>query len=148
MATLPRRVKIELTPIGTVRSPYASVLDAPRQGEYASKRSVIEVEGAFAEGLVGLEPGDELLVLWWAHQADRKLLKRPDSNGVFTMRAPHRPNPIALSHVRVVAREGPGGTRLTVEGLDAIDGTPVLDLKSARAEADGWFGLPGLDLDG
>lgn len=136
-------MEIVLRPVGVVRAPYKTVLDAPRQGEFAAAESEIVIDAAYAAGLDGIAAGAELLVLWWAHEADRSTLQRPGSDGVFTMRTPHRPNPIALTVVRVVRREG---TRLVVEGLDAIDGTPVLDLKSARAEYDGWFPLPGVDL--
>lgn len=130
---------LSLRPIGTVRSPYATPLDAPRQGAFASAEATLDIAPAFAAGLEGVEAGAELLVVWWAHLADRALLQRPGTDGVFGMRTPHRPNPICLSEVRVVRREG---TRLVVTGLDATDGTPILDLKSARAEYDGWTSLP------
>ncbi|MEA3198639.1 MAG: hypothetical protein QOE90_67 [Thermoplasmata archaeon] len=133
--------ELRLRPIGVVRSPYATPLDAPRQGEFARKESLVEVEPRYAEGLAGIAPGARLLVVWWAHLADRDVLARPGTDGVFAMRTPHRPNPICLSEVEVVAREG---ARLTVTGLEATDGTPVLDLKAARAEYDGWCGLPGV----
>lgn len=132
---------VHLRPIGFVHSPYATPLDAPRQGEFSTRESVLDVAPEFAEGLEGVEAGQELLVLWWAHLADRDLLARPGSLGVFSHRSPHRPNPICVSPVRVVAREG---SRLTVSGLDAVDGSPILDLKSLRAEAEGWMPLPGL----
>lgn len=130
----------ELRPIGVVRSAYATPLDAPRQGEFATRESVLEIAPEFEAGLEGVEKLDRLLVVWWAHEADRALLQRPGTDGVFAMRAPHRPNPICVSEVALVRREG---RRLVVAGLDAIDGTPVLDIKSARVEADGWMSLPG-----
>ena len=135
---------LTLRPIGVVRSPYATPLDAPRQGEFAAKESVVEIEERYHDGLAGVGPGARLLVVWWAHLADRDLLARPGSDGVFAMRTPHRPNPICLSEVEVVRREG---GRLHVRGLEATDGTPVLDLKAARAEYDGWTALPGVALD-
>jgi formylmethanofuran dehydrogenase subunit E len=134
-------VDITLRPIGVVRSPYATPLDAPRQGELARKESVVEVEPRYQEGLAGIEAGARLLVVWWAHLADRDVLSRPGTDGVFAMRTPHRPNPVCLSEVEVVRRDA---GRLVVVGLEATDGTPVLDLKAARAEHDGWFGLPGV----
>lgn len=134
---------IVLRPIGVVRSPYATPLDAPRQGEFADVEAVIEVLPEHEAGLDGIERLDRLLVVWWAHLADRSLLARPGTDGVFAMRTPHRPNPVCLSEVRLVRREG---RRLVVTGLEATDGTPVLDLKSARAEYDGWMALPGTDL--
>ena len=136
---------IALRPIGVVRSPYATPLDAPRQGEFAEREATLAIAPEFAAGLEGIAKGDELLVVWWAHQADRSLLARPGSDGVFRMRTPHRPNPICVSEVRVVGREG---ATLRVTGLEATDGTPILDLKSARAEYDGWSALPGTALDG
>lgn len=130
---------ITLEPIGVVRSPYATPLDAPRQGEFASVEARVELLPRYAEGLAGVEPGARLLVLWWAHLADRALLSRPGTDGVFAMRTPHRPNPICLSEVAVVRREG---ATLVVTGLEATDGTPVLDLKAASAEYEGWLPLP------
>ncbi|HVM44931.1 MAG TPA: tRNA (N6-threonylcarbamoyladenosine(37)-N6)-methyltransferase TrmO [Candidatus Thermoplasmatota archaeon] len=130
---------MELVPIGRVRSPYRTPLDAPRQGAFAAVEALVELEPAYAPGLEGIEPGERLLVVWWAHEAERGLLARPGSDGVFRMRTPHRPNPICLSEVEVVAREG---ASLRVRGLEAIDGTPVIDIKSAAAEYDGWCGLP------
>lgn len=135
----PQRVEITLRPIGVVRSPYRTPLDSPRQGEFAQAEAAIEIQPAYAEGLAGIEAGSELLIVWWAHLADRAMLSRPGTDGVFSMRSPHRPNPICLSEVRVLRREG---ARLTVVGLEATDGTLVLDIKSARAEHDGWTTLP------
>lgn len=128
-----------LRAIGFVRSPYATPLDAPRQGEYATAEAVLDIDDAYAPGLAGIDAHDRILVLWWAHLADRDVLQRPGTDGVFTMRAPHRPNPICISEVRIMRRDG---NRLTVTGLEATDGTPILDLKAVRAEADGWMALP------
>ena len=132
---------IVVRPIGVVRSPYATPLDAPRQGEWADRECVLEILPEYESGLEGVEAHGTLLVVWWAHLAQRDLLQRPGTDGVFTMRTPHRPNPICLSEAKLVRREG---RRLVVTGLEATDGTPILDLKSARAESDGWTGLPGL----
>ena len=134
---------LSLRPVGVVRSPYATPLDAPRQGEFAEVEAVVEVLPEYEEGLVGVEALGSVLVVWWAHEAQRDLLRRPGTDGVFAMRTPHRPNPICLSEARIVRREG---RRLVVTGLEATDGTPVLDLKAPRAEYDGWMGLPGTDL--
>jgi tRNA-Thr(GGU) m(6)t(6)A37 methyltransferase TsaA len=130
-----------LRPIGIVRSPYATPLDAPRQGEFAKVEVIVDVLPEFEAGLEGIEAGAEILILWWAHLADRTLLARPGSDGVFSMRTPHRPNPVCLSEVRVVGRHG---CQLHVTGLEATDGTPVLDIKVARVEYDGWSALPGV----
>lgn len=122
-----------------IHSPYATPLDAPRQGEYAQAESTIEIFSEHAAGLEGVERLDRILVVWWAHLADRALLARPGTDGVFAMRAPHRPNPICISEARLLRREG---RRLIVTGLEATDGTPVLDLKAPTAEAEGWTSLP------
>lgn len=130
---------LTLRPIGRVSSPYVTPLDAPRQGEFARAEVILEISPEFAAGLEGIVEGAELLVVWWAHQADRSVLARPDTDGVFMMRTPHRPNPICVSEVRVMRRDA---SRLFVVGLEATDGTPILDIKSARAEFDGWSALP------
>lgn len=130
---------VTLRPIGVVRSPYATPLDAPRQGAFAERESVIELLPDFAAGLEGIERHERILVVWWAHLADRQTLARPGTDGVFAMRTPHRPNPICISEARLVRRDG---HRLVVTELEATDGTPVLDLKAARAEYDGWTTLP------
>ena len=130
---------LTLRPIGVVRSPYATPLDAPRQGEFATREAVIEVFPEFEEGLAGLEGHARVLVVWWAHLADRALLRRPGTDGVFAMRTPHRPNPVCLSEARLVRREG---RRLVVTELEATEGTPVLDLKAVAAEYEGWTSLP------
>jgi tRNA-Thr(GGU) m(6)t(6)A37 methyltransferase TsaA len=130
---------LRLDPIGVIRSPYATPLDAPRQGEFASAEARVELLPRYAEGLRGVEADARLLVVWWAHLADRATLSRPGSDGVFGMRTPHRPNPICLSEV-VVVRVEPSA--LVVRNLEATDGTPVLDIKSASAEYEGWSTLP------
>lgn len=130
---------LTLRPIGHVSSPYETPLDAPRQGALAQVEARLVVDPTYEAGLEGIDAGAELLVVWWAHLADRALLARPGTDGVFAMRTPHRPNPICLSEVRVVRREG---RVLVVTGLEATDGTPILDIKSAHAEHDGWMALP------
>ncbi|HEX2022480.1 MAG TPA: tRNA (N6-threonylcarbamoyladenosine(37)-N6)-methyltransferase TrmO [Candidatus Thermoplasmatota archaeon] len=130
---------LTLRPIGVVRSPYATPLDAPRQGAFAARESVVEVFPEFADGLAGVEAHERILVVWWAHLADRALLARPGTDGVFAMRAPHRPNPICLSEAKLVRRDG---ARLVVTDLEAVDGTPVLDLKPVHPEHEGWTSLP------
>ena len=132
-------VDLTLRPIGIVRSPYATPLDAPRQGEFAERESALEISPEFAAGLEGIEAHARILVVWWAHLADRALLARPGSDGVFAMRAPHRPNPVCISDARLVRREG---ARLVVTELEAVDGTPVIDIKPVAAEYDGWTSLP------
>lgn len=120
--------------MGVVRSPYATVLDAPRQGHLARAESRVEVFERFAPALGGIGAGARLVVVTWAHLADRAHLARPDGTGAFEGRSPHRPNPILVTEVEVVSRDG---NALVVRGLDVVDGTPVLDLKPAEAEHEG-----------
>ena len=120
-------------PIGVIRSSLASRKNAPRQGDEGAPDAWLEVDGELAPALRGVAAGDDLLVLTWLHQADRSTLEvHPRSDpanplaGVFATRSPDRPNPIGVH--RVTVREI-SGTRLRVGPIEAIDGTPVLDLK-------------------
>jgi tRNA-Thr(GGU) m(6)t(6)A37 methyltransferase TsaA len=120
------------SPIGHVEND----LDPAASGEsLRSAVSRIVVDRDLTEGLSGLEAGERLLVLYWLHRAEpRALLQHPRGDfarpvrGVFALRTPHRPNPIGATEVELIARRG---NVLEVRGLDAIDGTPVLDLKPA-----------------
>jgi tRNA-Thr(GGU) m(6)t(6)A37 methyltransferase TsaA len=121
-----------LVPIGIVRSPLASRADAPRQGTEGAPNARILVEPSFADALHGIRPGDELVVLTWLHEADRTVLQvhpRDDETrplaGVFATRSSDRPNPIGLHRVMVL---GIDGLELAVGPLEAIDGTPVVDI--------------------
>ena len=123
----------EYHPIGVVRSGLKELGEAPKQGPEAGTRAVIEIEPAWREGLEGLAPGCWLWVLCHFDQAGPpkpKVHPRGDRSrplvGVFATRSPHRPNPISLTLVRL---EAIADGRLTVRGLEAVDGTPVLDLK-------------------
>jgi tRNA-Thr(GGU) m(6)t(6)A37 methyltransferase TsaA len=123
----------ELCVIGYVSSPLGDRGSAPKQGDEGAPEAVLEITADFEPGLEGLAAGDEVLVFTWLGRADRRVLSvhpRGDSarpaTGVFATRSPDRPNPIGLHRVRVVAVDGP---RLRVADLEAIDGTPVLDLK-------------------
>ena len=122
-----------LHPIGLICSDIKSRVDAPKQGSEGAPDVWIEIDAAFAEGAEGLNVGDQLIVLTWLHQARRETLKvHPRSDperrltGVFGTRSPDRPNPIGLHEVTLKGREG---NRLLVGPMEAIDGTPVLDLK-------------------
>jgi len=128
-----------LHPIGVVRSRLRAVADAPNQAEGAPE-ALLEVDPAFAEALHRIEPGDELIVLTWLHLADRGVLQthpmgdtRIPLTGVFRTRSPDRPNPIGVHRVTVTAVEGP--TTIRVGALEAIDGTPIVDLKVAMDES-------------
>jgi tRNA-Thr(GGU) m(6)t(6)A37 methyltransferase TsaA len=124
---------MELVPIGTVESSLTDRHTAPKQGDEGAPESTIVFDAHLAAGLDGLEAGDELLVLTWLDRARRDVLRvrarsdpdRPE-RGVFTTRSPDRPNPIGLHRVTVVAVDG---RRMRVRDLEALDGTPVIDVK-------------------
>jgi tRNA-Thr(GGU) m(6)t(6)A37 methyltransferase TsaA len=123
-------------PIGVVRSSLRAVADAPNQASEGAPEALLEIDPSLAEALHRIEPGDELIVLTWLDRADRDVLQvHPTGDetipltGVFRTRSPDRPNPIGVHRVTVTAREGPTGLR--VGALEAIDGTPIVDLKVA-----------------
>lgn len=128
----------ELRPVGRVSSPLADRAAAPKQGDEGAPEAMVEVAPEFEPALAGIAAGDELIVLTWLDRADRETLAvhpRGDASrprtGVFATRSPDRPNPIGLHRVRV---EGIDGSRLRVADLEALDGTPVLDLKPVLGE--------------
>jgi tRNA-Thr(GGU) m(6)t(6)A37 methyltransferase TsaA len=122
-----------LKPIGVVRSPLRDRADAPRQGSEGAPDAWIVLEPSFADALQGVGVGDVLVVLTWLHLADREILQvhpRDDESrpltGVFATRSSDRPNPIGLHRVTFLGIDGPS---LKVGPLEAIDGTPVVDIK-------------------
>ena len=122
-----------LTPIGFLRSPLKERGAAPRQGREGAPDAWLDVDAAVAEGLDGIKAGDELIVITWLHQAQRGILKtHPQDDltrpltGIFATRSPDRPNPLGLH--RVTVREIAGNS-VKVGPIEAIDGTPVVDLK-------------------
>lgn len=124
---------IELTPIGYVESPLIERADAPKQGDEGAPDAWLVFEDRVLDALLGVEAGDDLLVLTWLDRAARDTVRvhpRGNSNravqGVFATRSPDRPNPIGLHRVRVLAVEG---SRVRVSDLEALDGTPILDAK-------------------
>ena len=124
---------MELIAIGRVESPLTDRTSAPKQGDEGAPDADLRFEGRHAAGLEGIEPGDEILVLTWLDRAFRDVLKvRPRNDfsaphkGVFATRSPDRPNPIGLHRVQVLEIDG---TRLRVSNLEALDGTPILDVK-------------------
>jgi tRNA-Thr(GGU) m(6)t(6)A37 methyltransferase TsaA len=133
MHDVPCRDTFHLVAIGYVETPFLQLGDAPMQGKDAMLSGTIILRPAYAEGIKGVARGDRLLVLLWFHLGQRDVFRvhpRGDETqrlkGVFLTRSPHRPNPIALCEVEV---ESVSATRIQVRGLDAIDGTPVIDIK-------------------
>jgi tRNA-Thr(GGU) m(6)t(6)A37 methyltransferase TsaA len=126
-------LRFEATPVGRVESPLIDLASAPKQGDEGAPDAWLAFEPAVIDGLEGLRAGDEVLVLTWLHRAARDTLRvhpRGDTSraeqGVFSTRSPHRPNPIGLHRVEILSiEEG----RLLVRNLEAVDGTPILDLK-------------------
>jgi tRNA-Thr(GGU) m(6)t(6)A37 methyltransferase TsaA len=123
---------MELIPIGVIHSPFRTPEEAPRQGVYTEEVSIIEVFEEFAPALKGIESFAYLIILYWADRAARDVLKSRrhkqygEDRGVFASRSPARPNPICLSVCEVLGMEG---NRIKVRGLEALDGSPLLDIK-------------------
>ena len=122
--------------IGTVRTPYVTRDMCPRQGKLDGPDCTIDLLPIWADGLTGIEKYDFLDVLYWLHHSRRDLVvqtPRGDGQptGTFALRSPVRPNPIGLSRVKLVGRDG--GT-LIVKGLDCLDKTPLIDIKPNRCE--------------
>jgi tRNA-Thr(GGU) m(6)t(6)A37 methyltransferase TsaA len=129
-----------LRPIGVVRSTLSAPDEAPNQAFEGAPDAVLEIEPGLSDALHRIRAGDELIVLTWLHLADRAVLQTHPTGdtsipltGVFRTRSPDRPNPIGVHRVTVTAVEGP--TTLHVDALEAIDGTPIIDLKIAMREA-------------
>ncbi|MGE5299766.1 MAG: tRNA (N6-threonylcarbamoyladenosine(37)-N6)-methyltransferase TrmO [Acidobacteriota bacterium] len=126
----------QLRPIGFVRSPLTSLEGCPKQGFEGAPEAWLEIDPAFLDALDGLASGQEIIVLTWLDKGRRDLLRvHPRGNpetplkGVFATRSPHRPNPIGLHRVRILEIQRPG--RIRVRPLEALDGTPVIDIKPA-----------------
>ena len=123
---------ITMRPIATMRTPFAETSEIPKGlGARHDADGVVEVDPAFEAGLQDIEGFSHLFVIWLFHRAEGfDLIARPPSDdrphGVFATRSPQRPNPIGLTTVQLLRREG---RRLHVRGVDMLDGSPVLDLK-------------------
>ena len=125
--------KITLQPIGILHCGLTSTKQTPKNFTESTEEGVLEINEAYVEGLDGIEPGDTIIVLFWFHQANRSLLTvhpRGDASrpkrGVFSTRSPARPNPIAVSELKVTSISH---NKISVTGVDALDKTPVLDIK-------------------
>jgi tRNA-Thr(GGU) m(6)t(6)A37 methyltransferase TsaA len=133
-------LSIRLAPIGVIRSSLTDLESAPLQGDEGAPEAWIEVSEQVAPGLAGLAAGADLIVLTWLHRAQRDVLQVQPRNrrdaalaGVFATRSPDRPNPIGLHRVSVLEV---AGRRLRVAPMEAIDGTPLLDLKPVLGPLD------------
>lgn len=115
-----------LRPIGVARTPYETPDDAPHQGFADDAESTIDVFDEYADALAGIDDVVRVTVVYWADAADRESLTDERGVGAFAKRTPNRPNPLNICVCTLLAREG---STLTVRGLDAIDGSPVLDCK-------------------
>jgi tRNA-Thr(GGU) m(6)t(6)A37 methyltransferase TsaA len=119
--------------IGVVESPLTDAKSAPKQGREGSPEAWLVFDADVLDGLEGIRPGDQMLVLTWLDRAHRDVLRvhpRDDitnpEQGVFSTRSADRPNPIGLHQVEIASIEGP---RLRVRNLEALDGTPIVDVK-------------------
>ena len=129
-----------IEPIGVVRSELASLEAGPRQGDEGAPEAWLELTALVTQGLVGIMAGDELIVLTWLHRARRDVLQvhprgrlEAPLTGVFATRSPDRPNPVGLHRVSVLEV---AGQRLRVAPMEAIDGTPIVDIKPVLARLD------------
>jgi len=122
----------EMRPIGFVRSPYSETVQVPKGcGAKHEAEGVLEILPEFEQGLTDIEGFSHLFVIWVFHKSEgSSLLGTPPTDdrphGVFATRSPYRPNPIGLTVVELIRREG---ARLHVRGVDMLDGTPILDIK-------------------
>ncbi len=129
-----------LEPIGIIHSDLTNRDAAPRQGYEGAPEAWVEVSSDVADGLLGIRGGDEIIVITWLDRAQRDILQvHPGRNpnapltGVFATRSPDRPNPVGLHRVKVLEI---GGQRLKVGPIEALDGTPVIDIKPVLSRSD------------
>ena len=120
-----------LKQIGVIHSPYREQKDAPSQGRHADAESTLEVFREYESALLDIERCSHLIVLYWQDKANRTTLQTrtpwgPEIHGVFATRSPNRPNPIGFCVVELLDRNG---TILKVRGMDAIDCSPLIDIK-------------------
>ncbi len=128
-----------LTPVGVVRSSLTKRDEAPMQGSEGAPAAWLDVTPNLVAGLAGLVVGQDIIVITWLHQALRDVLKvypRGDQNlpltGVFATRSPDRPNPLGLHRVKILEI---AESKLKVGPLEAIDGTPIVDIKPVLAQS-------------
>jgi L-fuculose-phosphate aldolase len=123
----------ELQIIGVLHGDITNHEDAPKNFDESERIGTLEIYPEYQEGLEGIVPGQTIVVLFWLHKSSRDILKvypRGDKSkglrGVFATRSPARPNPIAISELKVLTIHG---NHLEVSGLDILDGTPIVDIK-------------------
>lgn len=129
----PREARLDVVPVGWVESPLVERTQAPRQGDEGAPPAWLVFEARTREAIRDLRVGDVIIVITWLDRADRDVLStrprdEPDRPvvGVFSTRSPDRPNPIGLHRVQVLAVEG---LRILVSDMEALDGTPIVDVK-------------------
>lgn len=135
---LPARFDASLYFIGRIRTPWRRREDCPKNARESDAVCTLEIDPRWAQALAGVESCTHLVVLYWMNRSRRDLvLQTPrhygEGRGTFALRSPARPNPIAMSVVRLLRREG---TSLSVAGLDCLDDTPLLDIKPYFASTD------------
>lgn len=120
--------------IGVLHGDITNREDAPKNFDESERVGTLEIYPKYQEGLDGIAPGQTIVVLFWLHESSRDILQvypRGDRSrglqGVFATRSPVRPNPIAISELKVLAIHG---NHLKVSGLDILDGTPIVDIKT------------------
>jgi tRNA-Thr(GGU) m(6)t(6)A37 methyltransferase TsaA len=136
----PEKSAYTIQPIGIVRSELTSLDAAPRQGDEGAPEAWLDLTAQVAQGLAGIQVGDELIVLTWFHRARRDVLQvhprgrlEAPLTGVFATRSPDRPNPVGLHRVSVLEVSGQG---LRVAPMEAVDGTPIVDIKPVLGPVD------------
>lgn len=129
-----------IRPVGYVRSSLKLLEDCPKQGYEGAPNAWVEIEPEFVQGLDGITPGCEVVLITWFHKSSRNVLKvNPRSDpknslrGVFATRSPARPNPVGLHRVEVLQIDAE--KRLKVRPLEALDGTPIIDIKPLLKKA-------------
>lgn len=130
---------MQLKQIGIVQSSYKDRKDAPRQGKFSDETSILVLEETYLPALTTIEELSHIIVLYWGNKANREILESPTPwspdviRGVFTTRSPNRPNPIAFCVCKIINIDG---NKIEVSGLDALDGSPLLDIKAYAPDVD------------
>ena len=136
---LPERFDAGIYFIGTIRTPWKTRAECPKNPREAGETlCIIEVDARYGQALEGIEKSSHIVAVYFMDRARRDLVVQVprhlgEARGTFALRSPVRPNPIAISVVKLLKREG---TTLTVTGLDCLDGTPLLDIKPYYATVD------------